>query len=103
METIEPTNAELVAETLSGCHEAYGLLYDRYSRFVRAVLCAVGTPFSEVEDLTQETFLRAYRKLETLTDPEKFRPCVAGIARLVAQEQRRSSGRDKHVFVGLAD
>lgn len=102
METSEPTDAELVAETLSGRRESYGQLYDRHAHIVRAVLFALGLPSNVVEDLSQECFLRAYRKLRSLQEPEKFGPWVAGIARWVAREHRRSLSRDRHQFVGEA-
>ena len=34
----EPTDADLVARVLSGDREAFGQLYDRYARLVRAVV-----------------------------------------------------------------
>ena len=43
-------------------------------------------------DLTQECFLRAYRNLARLRQPDRFGSWIVGIARQVAREHRRSSG-----------
>jgi RNA polymerase sigma-70 factor, ECF subfamily len=96
----EPTDAELVAQTLAGNREAFGCLYDRYARLVRAVVCGVTWDWSMVQDLTQESFLRAYRNLPRLKEPERFGPWMVGIARHVARERKRSLHRDRHEFVG---
>src|SRR5262249_38668096 len=84
-----PGDAELVARTLAGDRESFGLLYDRYARLVRAVAFGAGRDLAAVQDLTQESFLRAFRKLPTLRERERFGPWVVGIARQVAREHRR--------------
>ncbi len=59
----EPSDASLVARVLAGDREAFGCLYDRYARLVRAVVYRAGNEHPLVNDLTQECFLRAYRNL----------------------------------------
>lgn len=75
--------------TLEGDREAFGRLFDRHARGVRAVTVAVSRDFAAAEDLTQETFLRGYRRLSTLRDAKEFSKWIRGIARLVARERRR--------------
>ncbi len=95
----EPSDAELVAQSLVGNREAFGQLYDRYARLVRAVAHGATCDWSAVHDLAQETFLRAYRNLGRLREPDRFGAWVVGIARQVARERRRSLYRDRHEFV----
>lgn len=98
---MDPTarnDAELVATTLAGDRESFGELYDRYARMVRAVVVGISGDWPAVEDMTQECFLRAYRKLNTLRDPARFGPWIVGVARHVARERRRSLRRDRHRF-----
>jgi len=95
----EPSDADLVAWVLAGDHDAFGCLYDRYARLVRAVVYRVGNGAPVVHDLTQECFLRAYRNLARLRQPDRFGAWVVGIARAVAREHRRSLRRDRHQFV----
>jgi RNA polymerase sigma-70 factor, ECF subfamily len=80
---------------IAGDREAFGRLFDRYARLVRAVVVAVSGDFGMVEDLTQETFLRAYRRLGSLNDSEDFCVCIQGIARLVAMERRREFAHNR--------
>jgi RNA polymerase sigma-70 factor (ECF subfamily) len=53
--------------------------------------------------MTQECFLRAYRKLASLRDRDGFGPWIAGFARRVARERRRSLRRDRHEFGSPAE
>ncbi|HEV3138494.1 MAG TPA: sigma-70 family RNA polymerase sigma factor [Pirellulales bacterium] len=102
MQHSEPTDADLVAQTLAGNREAFGCLYDRYARLVRAVVCGVTLDWPMVQDLAQESFLRAYRNLARLKEPQRFGAWIVGIARHVARERKRSLRRDRHQFVGDA-
>ncbi|MGD9633506.1 MAG: RNA polymerase sigma factor [Pirellulales bacterium] len=102
MEQIAKTDAELVADALAGDREAFGQLYDRHARRVRAVVLAVSGDWSAVEDLAQECFLRAYRKLDTLRDCERFGAWLSGFARQVGRERRRTLRRDRHEFGAAA-
>ena len=96
----QPSDADLVAQTLAGNREAFGCLYDRHARIVRAVVGAVSREWSAVEDMAQESFLRAYKNLAKLRDGKRFQAWVVGIARQVARERKRSLRRDRHQFVG---
>jgi len=99
MDKEAPTDAELVAESLAGDREAFGRLYDRYAALVRAVVGGVARDYAMVQDLAQESFLRAYRKLQQLRNAERFGAWIVGIARQVARERKRSLRRDRHQFV----
>jgi RNA polymerase sigma-70 factor, ECF subfamily len=94
------TDAVLVAETLAGNREAFGRLYDRYARLVRAVVRAAASDEPTMHDLAQDCFLRAYRGLGQLREPDKFGPWLVTIARQVASESSRRRRRDGHRFVG---
>jgi RNA polymerase sigma-70 factor (ECF subfamily) len=98
MESNSPTDAELVSESLAGRREAFGQLYDRYARVVASVVAGVSGDWPSVDDLVQECFLRAYRKLATLRDRQRFGPWIVGIARQVGRERRRTMRRDRHEF-----
>jgi RNA polymerase sigma-70 factor, ECF subfamily len=58
-------------------------LYDRYAAIVRAIVAGVSGDWYVADDVVQECFLRAYRKLATLRDPRRFEAWLAGIARQV--------------------
>jgi RNA polymerase sigma-70 factor (ECF subfamily) len=74
---------------------AMARLYDRHAPVVHAVcrqhLGSAGAGASD--DALQETFIRAYRMLDRLDSPDRLRPWLYGIARLVCSEMRRAAGR----------
>ena len=87
-------DADLVRMVLKGERSAYAELYDRYARLVLAVCYDTTQERSSAEDLLQEAFLRAYRQLAVLRDPDRFGAWVVGIARRVCREWRRSRARE---------
>ena len=72
--------AVLVSAALEGDRDGFGRLYDRYAPLVHGILLA-RVPRAEVDDLVQDIFLHAFRKLNTLRDRAAFGPWIAMIAR----------------------
>jgi RNA polymerase sigma-70 factor (ECF subfamily) len=59
------TDLQLVDQCLKGEAEAFGLLYDRYiSRVYGLLVRLCGNP-TQADDLAQETFVTAYRSLQS--------------------------------------
>lgn len=75
-----------------GDEEAFGELYHRFGRLVHGILLA-RTPPAEAQDLVQEVFLLAMRKLRSLRDPAAFGPWLATLARRAAADHHRSGPR----------
>ncbi|MDJ0975285.1 MAG: sigma-70 family RNA polymerase sigma factor [Planctomycetota bacterium] len=88
----EPDVAAAVAAVLSGDREAFGLLHGLFARMVHAILLA-RVPAREADDLTQDVFLTALRKLDQLKNRAAFGPWVAQIARNRAYDHHRRSRR----------
>jgi len=93
------SDSDDVAQVLAGDRQAFGRLFDRYARLVRAVLWQSGADHAILDDLVQETFLRAYRGLTGLRDRESFAGWVAGIGRQVMRESLRTRRRDRHHYI----
>lgn len=89
-QSTEPPAATLVSAVLAGNHDMFGRLYQLYAPLVHGVLLA-RLPRSEVEDMVQEIFLHALRKLHTLRDTAAFGPWIAMIARNRAMDFHRGS------------
>ena len=87
-----PDVAALVRATADGDERAFGTLYDLYSRMVHAVLLA-RAPAREAEDLVQDVFLLALRRIGQLRDPDAFGPWLAQIARNRAADFHRRGKR----------
>jgi hypothetical protein len=75
----QPDDGRLVERTLRGDRAAFERLYDRHARRVRAVVSCAAEDSTAVDDLVQECFLRAYRKLDQLRPQEHFGPWLVGI------------------------
>lgn len=63
---MEFTDSELIQKTLSGDQEAFAVLVHRYQNRVHALAWRNTGDFHVAEEITQDTFLRAYRKLGSL-------------------------------------
>ncbi|HMD19963.1 MAG TPA: sigma-70 family RNA polymerase sigma factor [Alloacidobacterium sp.] len=88
-------DAMLVEAAREGDRAAFGRLYDRYARMVHGVLLA-RVPTRDVDDLVQDVFVMALRRLSTLRDTRSFGAWLAAIARNLASDHyRRSSPEDQ--------
>src|SRR6266480_257434 len=87
------SSADLVARACEGDQEAFRLIFERYSRpLISFVYDQVGNR-ELAEELTQETFVRAYRGLHTLRAETKLSTWLFGIAKNVARESLRARQR----------
>jgi RNA polymerase sigma-70 factor (ECF subfamily) len=75
-----PIEIGLVKAVLEGDRDGFNRLYVLYAPLVHGILLA-RVPRAEVDDLVQDIFLHAYRKLHTLRDGSAFGPWIAMIAR----------------------
>jgi RNA polymerase sigma-70 factor (ECF subfamily) len=82
--------ALLVAAVVDGDRNRFGRLYDLYAPMVHGILLA-RVPRDEVDDLMQDIFLHALKKLHTLRDHAAFGPWIAMIARNRAVDFYRGS------------
>ena len=80
--------AGLVAAAREGDRAAFGRLYDRFAPMVHAVLLT-RVRRADVDDLVQDVFLQAMRRLGSLRKPEAFGPWLAAIARNRARDHWR--------------
>jgi RNA polymerase sigma-70 factor (ECF subfamily) len=78
----------IVDEARAGDVDAFGDLYAAYSRMVHGILMS-RVPWDEVDDLVQDVFLTAFRKLHTLRDSAAFGSWLAMIARNRAHDYHR--------------
>jgi RNA polymerase sigma-70 factor, ECF subfamily len=81
--------ARWVLAAQNGSSEAFHNLHRRFVALVHGVLLSRFRP-TIAEELTQECFLIAFRKLDQLREPAKFGPWIVTIARRVdAADERR--------------
>src|SRR5436309_2322902 len=89
------SDEQLVRRCLAGERPAFDRLYDRHERRVYGMLRRLVESEAEAADLTQETFLTAYRKLASWQCRGAFATWLCGIgARLAANARRRAAVRE---------
>lgn len=92
-ETADPADLPLVRRAQAGDLDAFGELVDRNRRAVfRAALAAVGS-VTEADDVAQEAFMTAFRKLQTFRGESSFRTWLLAITWRKAIDRRKSIGR----------
>jgi RNA polymerase sigma-70 factor (ECF subfamily) len=85
-----PVEVGLVKAALEGDRDGFGRLYSLYAPLVHGILLA-RVPRTEVDDLVQDIFLHAFKKLHTLRESASFGPWIAMIARNRAVDFHRRS------------
>ena len=84
------SDSVLVKAALEGDRTAYGCLFERHERSVQAAALSVLGDFHNTQDVVQESFLTAYKKLSRLRNGSSFGPWVRKIARRKALEIKRN-------------
>ncbi|WP_345802835.1 RNA polymerase sigma factor [Microbacterium sp. AZCO] len=104
MTDIETTDAALVRAAADGSEHAFRALYRAYVRPVYWIAHGLVGNAPDAEDVTQETFLAAWRKLGGLElAGDSLLPWLATIARLQAANRIRRQRRDRERTAGEAD
>ena len=84
----------LVARAQSGDREAFGLIFEHHHRFVFKFIYAMTGERAAAEELTQETFLGAFKNINSLRGDAALRTWLCGIAKNVVYKSFRSRGRE---------
>jgi RNA polymerase sigma-70 factor (ECF subfamily) len=89
---VDPTDRDLVLRTRRGEVEAFGEVVARYQQSVFNVCYRMLGERMEAEDLAQDTFIRAFKRLETFDVERPFGPWIRRVATNVClnhfQQQR---------------
>ena len=68
----QDSDAVLVQRTVAGDQRAYGLLVLKYQRRIQRLIGRMVRDVDLVEDISQETFIRAYRALHQFRGDAQF-------------------------------
>jgi RNA polymerase sigma factor (sigma-70 family) len=82
-------DADLVMASLGGDRDAFCTIVTRYQNLLCALAYSAVGDLKHSEDIAQETFIEAWKKLDTLRDPEKLKSWLCGILRFKASHFRR--------------
>jgi RNA polymerase sigma-70 factor (ECF subfamily) len=83
------TEAELIAKARAGDPEAFGLLIETHSGFVRRLTRAVLHDSDDADDAAQDAFFSAWRSRERFDPARPFRPWLGQIAVNAARDLHR--------------
>ncbi len=74
-------DVKLIRKILSGDEAAFGVLVERYQKSIHALAWRKLHDFHYAEEIMQDTFLKAYKKLSTLKDHDQFAGWIHVIAK----------------------
>ena len=69
---MKANDADLIQRVLDGDQDAFTALVNKYQKSVHALVWRKIGDFHIAEELTQDVFLKAYKRLSTLKRPEQF-------------------------------
>ena len=99
--TLMKDAGELIARARRGDDDAFRLIFEQHHRFILRFIYGMVGAHELAEELTQETFLRAFAGLGALRDEEKLATWLCGIARNVALHALRRARRRERPQVAL--
>src|SRR5450432_2167802 len=87
-------DAELVSGTLAGNRDAFSQIVSRYQSLICSLAYSATGSLGQSEDLAQETFITAWKRLGHLRERDKLRAWLCGIARNRINNFLRREGRE---------
>jgi len=98
-----PEDSRIVGEVLNGDINAYALLVKKYQKPIYNLMYrATGSPEISM-DLSQETLVRAYEKLERFDPAKSFFSWLYTIGVNLARDYLRKAGRESRIFENTFD
>jgi len=94
----QKTDAEIVARVLKGDVQAYALLIEAYKGPVYNLAYRMTGVFPDADDLTQETFIRAYQKLYQFDQEKIFFTWLYTLAVNLIRNHLKKNARDIAFF-----
>jgi RNA polymerase sigma factor (sigma-70 family) len=83
----------LINKCLNGDSTAFGLLVDKYKESIYALAYSKLRNFHDAEDVTQETFIKAYQNLRKLRQWDDFHAWIYAIASNLCKDWIRANSR----------
>ena len=92
-----PSDASSSPRSAAGDDRAFEQLYERYQRRISAYVFGMVKDHGRAEDITQEVFVSALRRMRETERPIAFKPWVYEIAKNACIDQFRRSRRAEEV------
>lgn len=94
---------DLVAAVRAGDDRAFGELYERYGRRIVSYVFGMVGDHGRAEDITQEVFMSALRRMRDTDRPIIFKPWIYEIARNACIDEFRRTKRTREVPLATDD
>jgi RNA polymerase sigma factor (sigma-70 family) len=98
-----PSDHQLVAAVRRGDDRAFERLYHRYHRRITAYVLGMCKDHARAEDITQEIFVSALRRMRETERPIAFKPWIYEIAKNACIDQHRRARRTEEVSLQAED
>jgi len=89
------TDAKLIADFCDGNVHAFNKLVERWQERIYRFAFRYFSSYDEATEITQKTFIRAYKKLHTLDDATKFSSWIYRVANNLCLDETKRAGRRK--------
>jgi RNA polymerase sigma factor (sigma-70 family) len=93
----DPTDNQLVAAVRAGDERAFECLYERYHRRIAAYIYGMVNDYARAEDISQDVFMSALRRMRETDRSIAFKPWIYEIAKNACIDQFRRSKRAEEV------
>jgi len=99
----ELTDHQLVTAVRAGDDRAFELLYERYHRRIAAYIYGMVNDYARAEDIAQDVFMSALRRMRETERTIAFKPWIYEIAKNACIDQFRRSRRAEEVSYDAED
>jgi RNA polymerase sigma factor (sigma-70 family) len=101
--TAGSSDHQLVSAVRRGDDRAFEQLYARYQRRIAAYVCGMVKDYGRAEDITQEVFVSALRRMRQTERPIAFKPWIYEIAKNACIDAYRRSRRAEEISFDADD
>ena len=91
---LETSDTELVAQSRAGNRHAFGRIVVRYQTLICSLAYSATGSLTQSEDLSQETFVTAWKQLAELREPGSLRAWLCGIVRNLSRRTLRGQAHE---------
>lgn len=92
------TDAAYVRRVQAGDRAAFRVLLERYERMVFSLTHRFSETPADAEDLAQDVFVKAYRRIDRLRQPDRFASWLYGIALNHCRDYAKNVRRETYAF-----
>lgn len=94
----EESDSTYVRRVQDGAEDEFRVLVERYEGMVFDLTYQYADSPEDAEDLAQDVFVRAYRRLEDLRNPDRFSSWLYGIALNCCRDYAKNVRRETYAF-----